>query len=61
MNYLINTTAHTYFIDTGMYFGDNLQELYCNETSTPRLCVVMNSTLSQMLFNISGRAISAAD
>ena len=57
MNYLINTTAHTYFIDSGMYFGDNLQELYgSNETSVPRLCAVMNSTLSQMLFNISGRA-----
>ncbi len=57
MNYLINTTAHTYFIDSGMYFGDNLQELYGgNETSAPRLCVAMNSTLSQMLFNISGRA-----
>ena len=56
MNYLIDTTARTFFIDEGLLVGDNFQEIRSNTLSPLQLCAALNSTLSQMIFNISGRA-----
>ena len=56
MNYQMDTTARTFFISDGLYFGDNFQELRTEKATPLQLCAVMNSTLSQLMFNISGRA-----
>ena len=56
MNYLIGTTARTFFTNGGLRFGDNFQQIHSDTTPTLQLCATMNATLSQLLFNISGRA-----
>ena len=56
MNYLIDTTARTFLVEEGLLFGDNFQELRANGVSQTQLCAALNSTLSQMMFNIGGRA-----
>ena len=56
MNYLIDTTSRTFYIQDRLLFGDNFQELQSNKVSPLQLCAVMNSTVSQLMFNISGRA-----
>ena len=56
LNYLIDTTARTFFIQDRLLFGDNFQELQSSIVSPLQLCAVMNSTVSQLMFNISGRA-----
>ena len=56
MNYLIDTTARTFFIEAGLLFSDNFQELRSNTTSPLQLCAAMNSTIGQLIFNIGGRA-----
>ena len=56
VNYLIDTTARTFFVQDGLLFGDNFQELRSGKVSPLQLCAMLNSTLSQMMFNISGRA-----
>ena len=56
MNYLIDTTSRTFYISDGLHFGDNFQKLYSDRVSPLQLCAVMNSTLSQLMFNILGRA-----
>lgn len=56
MNYLIDTTARTFYVENGLHFGDNLQELHANTVSPLQLCTALNSTVSQLMFNISGRA-----
>ena len=56
MNYLIDTTARTFFVNDGLLFGDNLQELRSNTVSSLQLCAALNSTVSQLMFNIGGRA-----
>lgn len=56
MNYLIDTTARTFFVGTGLYFGDNFQVLHGNAVSYLQLCAAMNSTVSQLMFNVLGRA-----
>ena len=56
MNYQMDTTARTFFVSDGVYFGDNFQELRTEKATPLQLCAVMNSTLSQLMFNISGRA-----
>ena len=56
MNYLIDTTARTFFVETGLYFGDNFQVFHSNTVSQLRLCAAMNSTVSQLMFNVLGRA-----
>ena len=56
MNYLIDTTSRTFYIQDSLLFGDNFQELQSSTVSSLQLCAVMNSTVSQLMFNISGRA-----
>ena len=56
MNYLIDTTARTFYVDGSLLFGDNFQELYGNAVSSLQLCAALNSTVSQLMFNIYGRA-----
>ena len=56
MNYLIDTTARTFYVEDGLLFGDNLQEIRCVTVSQLQLCAALNSTLSQLMVNIGGRA-----
>ena len=56
MNYLIDTTARTFYVEDGSLFGDNFQEIRSLTISQLRLCAALNSTVSQLMFNIGGRA-----
>ena len=56
MNYLVDTTARTFFVQDELLFGDNFQELRSDKVGPLQLCVAMNATLSQLMLNISGRA-----
>ena len=56
MNYLIDTTARTFYVEDGLLFGDNLQEIRSVTVSQLQLCAALNSTLSQLMVNIGGRA-----
>ena len=56
MNYLVNTTARTFFSASGLLFVDNFQEIHSKDTPYLQLSAILNSTLSQMLLNILGRA-----
>ncbi len=56
MNYLIDTTARTFLVAEGQYFGDNFQKLRSDKVSPLQLCAAMNSTVSQLMFNVGGRA-----
>ena len=55
MNYLVNTTARTFFSAADLLFVDNFQEIRSKDMPSLQLCAILNSTLSQMLLNISGR------
>ena len=58
MNYLIDTTARAFYVEDGdgLLFGDNFQEIRSLTVSQLRLCAALNSTVSQLMFNIGGRA-----
>ena len=56
MNYLVDTTARTFFVQNELLFGDNFQELHSDKVGPLQLCVAMNATLSQLMLNIFGRA-----
>ena len=56
MNYLIDTTARAFYAPDGLLFGDNFQELQSSTVSPLQLCAVMNSTISQLMYNIAARA-----
>ena len=56
MNYLIDTTARTFYVEDGLLFGDDLQEIRSVTASQLQLCAALNSTLSQLMVNIGGRA-----
>lgn len=56
MNYLIDTTARTFFTESTLFWSDNFQQIRSKKVSPLRLCVAMNTTLSQLMFNIGGRA-----
>ena len=58
MNYLVDTTARTFYVadGDGLLFGDNFQEIRSLTVSQLPLCAALNSTVSQLMFNIGGRA-----
>ena len=56
MNYLIDTTARTFFVEIGLNFGDNFQTISSKVASPIQFAIAMNATLSQLMFNIGGRA-----
>ena len=56
MGYMIDITARIFYVAQGLYFGDNLQILSSDTVSPLRICTAMNSTLAQLVFNVSGRA-----
>ena len=55
VNYLVDTTARTFFVQNELLFGDNFQELHSRQEQPLPLCVAMNATLAQLMLNTSGR------
>ena len=55
VNYLVDTTARTFFVQNELLFGDNFQELHSRREQPLPLCVAMNATLAQLMLNTSGR------
>ena len=55
-NYLIDSTAKTFYAQHGCYFSDNFQEIAISESSVLSLCTSLNSTVFQLMVNVAGRA-----
>ena len=56
MNYQMHATARTFYSDEGILVSDNLQEIHIDADLAPRLCVSMNSSITQLQFNVTGRS-----
>lgn len=56
INYLINASARIFFDKRGTYFSDNFQIIEDTSVSPLNLVGALNSSLSQIMFNIGGRA-----
>ena len=56
MNYLIDTTARTFFAPEGLLAGDNFQTIHSDTLPPIQTCMAMNSSLHQLLLNPEGRA-----
>ena len=48
MNYLLHSTARTYLARNGLHFSDNFHELYTDTARIDRLCLSMNSSITQL-------------
>ena len=55
-NYLISSTARTLYAPDGCFTGDNFQEIHANSGLISRLCVSLNSSLFQLMVNMTGRS-----
>ncbi len=55
INYLIGMTTRTFFTESTLFWSDNFQLIRSKKVLPLRLCVAMNTTLSQLMFNIEGR------
>ena len=56
-NYLIDSTAKTFYAPRGCYFSDNFQEIAISSQSLVlSLCASLNSTVFQLMVNVAGRA-----
>ena len=55
MNYLVDSTARTFFASNGLLFSDNLHEIHSTADSAMEICTAMNSSLSQLLLSVLSR------
>lgn len=55
-NYLIDSTAKTLYAPKGCYFSDNFQEVNVSTPFVLPLCASLNSTVFQLMVNVSGRS-----
>ena len=55
MNYQLHSTARTFYANEGMLVSDNLQEIHGARESETQLCASMNSSITQLQFNVTGR------
>ncbi|MBV9257688.1 MAG: hypothetical protein JO215_06690, partial [Ktedonobacteraceae bacterium] len=55
-NYLIDTTARTFYASDGCYFSDNFQDVFTVPSFVLPLCASLNSTLFQLMINVVGRS-----
>ena len=55
MNYLVDSTARTFFTSRGLFFVDNFQEIHSTTVSKVNLCASMNSSIFQLMINDMGR------
>ena len=56
VNYVIDTTARTYYLKDGCLFPNVFHTVQSNDNLPLQLCGVLNSTLVQLVINLSGRA-----
>ncbi len=56
MNYVISSTARTFLVKPGTHFINVFHVLPNSDIDAPKLCTAMNSTLSQLMLNLNGRA-----
>ncbi len=55
-NYLIDTTAKTFYAPDGCYFSDNFQDINISTQLILPLCASLNSTVFQLMVNVAGRS-----
>ncbi|HEU5377223.1 MAG TPA: DNA methyltransferase [Ktedonobacteraceae bacterium] len=55
-NYLIHTTAKTFYAPDSCYFSDNFQDVIIAPPFTLPLCASLNSTVFQLMVNVAGRS-----
>ncbi len=55
-NYLIDSTAKTLYALNGCFFSDNFHEIHVASQMALPLCLSLNSTVFQLMVNVSGRA-----
>ena len=55
MNYQLHSTARTFYAKDGMFVSDNLQEIHVAPKFMTQLCISMNSSITQLQFNVTGR------
>jgi len=55
-NYLIDSTAKTFYVPNGCYFSDNFHEVNISFQFALPLCASLNSTLFQLMVNVAGRS-----
>ena len=55
-NYLISSTARTFYTPDGCYTSDNFQEIHTDSALTLPLCASLNSSLFQLMVNMAGRS-----
>ncbi len=55
-NYLIDTTAKTFYAPESCYFSDNFQEVIVPQQFVLPLCASLNSTVFQLMVNVAGRS-----
>ncbi len=55
-NYLIDSTAKTFYAPDGCYFSDNFQEIHIAHQHVLPLCASLNSIVFQLMVNVAGRA-----
>lgn len=56
MNYVIGSTARTFYVPTGSHFTNVFHTVSKPSASLLKFCAVLNSTLSQFMLNLTGRA-----
>ena len=56
MNYVIDTTARTFYVPEGCVFPNVFHIARSKSGSQLHLCASLNSTFAQLVINISGRA-----
>ncbi len=56
MNYVIGSTARTFYVPTGSHFTNVFHTVSIPPASLLRFCAALNSTLSQFMLNLTGRA-----
>lgn len=55
-NYLIDTTARTFYAPGGCYFSDNFLDVFIASPFVLPLCASLNSTVFQLMINVVGRS-----
>jgi hypothetical protein len=55
-NYLIDTTAKTFYAPKACLFSDNFQEVHVPEHAVLSMCATLNSTVFQLMVNVAGRS-----
>lgn len=56
MNYVIGSTARTFYVPTGSHFTNVFHTISIPPASLLKFCAALNSTLSQFMLNLTGRA-----